>query len=139
MDANVFTYGSLMFEPVWKRVVRQRYASREARLDGYVRRKVRGEEYPAVVPAAGCAVTGLVYFNVNPADLQRLDRFEGRWYHRRRESLLINDGSRIRGWVYVFREAFRDRLQVEDWDPSEFSRRGLHRFLKRYPGFERSG
>ena len=39
---HVFTYGSLMFEPVWGGVVAGRYRSMPAVLPGYRRQRVRG-------------------------------------------------------------------------------------------------
>ena len=40
---NVFTYGSLMYEAVWTRVVRGQYASVRARLAGFRRLAIRDE------------------------------------------------------------------------------------------------
>lgn len=138
MDGNVFTYGSLMFAPVWSRVVTRRYRSQPARLVGYVRKKVRHQEYPAVVPAGDdTEIAGVLYLDIASADLDRLDRFEGPCYCRQRELLLLADGSRTPGWVYVFREAFRDRLESRGWDPRQFRRHGLKRFLAAYEGFRR--
>lgn len=138
MSVNVFTYGSLMFEPVWTRVVQGRYRSTAARLFGYVRKKVREEEYPAVVPAeAEAEVHGVLYLNVALYDLQRLDRFEGPRYRRRQTALILPDGGRSPGFVYVFREKYRDQLDSEEWDPQEFSRTGIYKFLNHYEGFGR--
>jgi gamma-glutamylcyclotransferase (GGCT)/AIG2-like uncharacterized protein YtfP len=139
MAVNVFTYGSLMFEPVWDRVVQGRYRSMAARLFGYVRKKVRGQEYPAVIPGeAPAKVHGVLYLDVAPGDLERLDRFESPLYRRRQAPLLLPDGSRRPGFFYVFRAEFRGRLDSEDWDPQEFSRSGIQRFLAGYEGFGRS-
>lgn len=139
MAINVFTYGSLMFEPVWGRVVRGRYRSMTARLFGYVRKKVRGQEYPAVIPGeASAEVHGVLYLAVAPGDLERLDRFEGPLYRRRQAPLLLPDGSRRPGFLYVLRTEFRDRLDSEEWNPQEFSRSGIGRFLAGYEGFGRS-
>ena len=116
-----------------------RRALMAARLFGYVRKKVRGQEYPAVIPGeASAEVHGLLYLAVESGDLERLDRFEGPLYHRRQASLLLSDGSRRPGFLYVFRAEFRDRLDSEDWDPQEFSRSGIQRFLAGYEGFGRS-
>lgn len=48
MKQHLFTYGSLMFENVWRRVVSGRYRSTPATLHGYRRQRVRGEDYPAL-------------------------------------------------------------------------------------------
>ena len=51
-SVNVFTYGSLMYEAVWSRVVRGQYPWVAARLPGFRRLAIRDAAYPAVVPGA---------------------------------------------------------------------------------------
>ena len=58
MSAHVFTYGSLMYAPVWERVVVGRYQAAQASAAGFRRHAVRGETYPGVVSAAGGLVLG---------------------------------------------------------------------------------
>lgn len=83
MDRHIFTYGCLMFDPVWTRVVGGRYKKRTARLDGFCRRRMHGQIYPAVVPCSAEAhVEGVLYLDVDEADIGRLDRFEGKYYKR---------------------------------------------------------
>ena len=50
MSVHIFTYGSLMFDGVWSKVVDGIYEKVGARLYGYQRRKIRGEIYPTVLP-----------------------------------------------------------------------------------------
>jgi hypothetical protein len=60
---NVFTYGSLMYEAVWARVVRGQYASARA---GW-RLPAPGDPqriYPAVVPDAQAEVLGRLWFGI---------------------------------------------------------------------------
>ncbi|HEX8884050.1 MAG TPA: gamma-glutamylcyclotransferase family protein, partial [Noviherbaspirillum sp.] len=77
MSANVFTYGSLMFAEVWQPLVSGRYPSGPAVLAGYRRFAVPGVTYPGIVAAPGQEVAGLLYRDVAPDDLARLDLFEG--------------------------------------------------------------
>ena len=82
---SVFTYGSLMFDPVWSRVVAGSYERCEAILQGYDRKAVRGETYPVLMPSSALSqVQGVVYCNVSSADLARLDHFEGEYISGRR-------------------------------------------------------
>lgn len=132
---HVFTYGSLMFEPVWSLVVRGRYQASSARLSGYQRRVVIGQTYPGLWPGkADCNIEGVLYHNVTDADVGRLDRFEGRYYQRRTLSCVSN-GERVEAAVYVFRPQFGRLLGNRCWDPVQFAQRGLPRFLARYRGF----
>ncbi|MCX5753855.1 MAG: gamma-glutamylcyclotransferase, partial [Candidatus Krumholzibacteria bacterium] len=45
---NLFTYGSLMFDEVWSRLVRGDYLQRPGRLHGFTRRQVCDDVYPVI-------------------------------------------------------------------------------------------
>lgn len=130
---DVFTYGSLMFDPVWRRVVAGACPSEPARLAGWARRRVRGETYPALVPQAGGRVEGVLYRQVAPDDLARLDAFEGDDYLRRDVTVLTAAGP-VTAQVYAWK-AGNARLLDEDWLPTRFLEEGMARFIERYPGF----
>jgi predicted nuclease of restriction endonuclease-like (RecB) superfamily len=36
---------------------------------------------------------------------------------------------------YVIKESYRDILEDAEWDPDDFQRRGLRRFIDSYAGF----
>jgi gamma-glutamylcyclotransferase (GGCT)/AIG2-like uncharacterized protein YtfP len=126
---NVFTYGSLMFDQVWSRVVSGSYRRADAVLRGHERRAVRGETYPGVIAAAGASVTGVVYFDVDAPDLARLDDFEGAPYERR-SVLLDLGGEELPAEVYLIRD--HDRLEPAPWDVAGFERAGIFEFLTGY-------
>ena len=135
---HIFTYGSLMFEPVWSAVVRGRYQSSPATLSGFVRRCVRNEHYPVIYPDSAAAdIDGVVYFDVASDDLLRLDRFEGEYYSRKplqlktaRQETLVADG-------YILKEEYSYIATEQPWDPENFRQTGLSAFLARYQGFGR--
>lgn len=128
----MFTYGSLMFDPVWTRVVRGRYDSVPARLPGYRREGVSGERYPGVIADPSGAVSGRLYLSVHADDLARLDDFEGPDYDRVEVTVSpARDGAS--GWsaeCYRWREP--SRLTGAPWDPVDFERRQLIAFLDEY-------
>lgn len=126
---NVFTYGSLMFDQVWSRVVRGNYRRAEAVLPGHERRAVRGETYPGVIAAPGASVAGVVYFDVAAADLARLDDFEGSPYERRSVVLELA-GQELPAEVYLIRDP--GRLEDSPWDVAGFERAGIFEFLSGY-------
>lgn len=115
---RVFTYGSLMFAPVWERVVGGRYRSLPARLHDYVRLAVRGASYPGIVEREGAQVDGLLYLDVDPADLDRLDAFEGSEYARRDLVVSLPDGSQNTAAAYVY--LLPAKLDEHEWDPARF-------------------
>lgn len=130
-QTHLFTYGSLMFAPVWERVVRGRYASSVETVKGFVRRGVTGEEYPAVIrsEAPDAVLSGRVYRNIQLADLQRLDAFEGDDYQR--ISTRTCNSEPVELYLYLQPQ----RMTAQDWDPEWFRKTGMEAFLSRYRGF----
>ena len=60
-------------------------------LNGYSRRCVKGECYPAVVTDKQGRVEGMVYLNVPDTAWERLDRFEGEMYTRQLVQIELSD------------------------------------------------
>lgn len=133
MPQHVFTYGSLMFAPVWQRVVTGSYRGESAELAGFRRFAIVDETYPGIVEAgaevdaeAGM-VAGVLYFDVNDTDLQALDAFEGSDYQRRTVQVTTSAGTLVTAQTYVFLSP--QRLARHDWDPAAFA---LARFMATY-------
>jgi hypothetical protein len=160
---HLFTYGSLMFPAVWTRVVAGSYRSLPASLPGFRRRRVRGEDYPGLERAdvrtagedpAAMSVDGILYLDVAPADLDLLDEFEGADYRRIEASAVVRreptaagrsalepgaavattapgPGAVLPAQTYLF--VSLAKLERGDWDPLEFERKRITRFLLTYP------
>jgi gamma-glutamylcyclotransferase (GGCT)/AIG2-like uncharacterized protein YtfP len=144
----IFTYGSLMFEPVWSRVVAGRYTSARAQVSGFARRKIRDVTYPAAIPRADSMIEGRVYqFSLGPdaqadaaqqaADIAALDHFEDVDYERVQVEVELLEplgsrpaGGKIASWIYVFREP--SRVLDEPWDVQWFAQTGIHEFIASY-------
>lgn len=127
MSANVFTYGSLMFAEVWQPLVGGRYLSEPAVLPGYRRFAVPGVAYPGIVAAPGQEVAGLLYRDVAPDDLARLDLFEGAEYRRDALPVTLADGSVLVAETYVWLD--HARLSDAAWLPEAFR---LREFIMTY-------
>jgi gamma-glutamylcyclotransferase (GGCT)/AIG2-like uncharacterized protein YtfP len=150
IGANVFCYGSLMFDAVWSRVVAGRYRAAPARVRGYRRFAVLGESYPAVVPWANAEVIGRMYFDVDAADVARLDLFEGAEYRRETVEVELLDpqvdpvastqlaphapraGAVATAGIYVF--LAQGRVAAQAWDASRFGAQQIERFIADYAG-----
>lgn len=133
---HLFTYGSLMFDAVWSRVVCGQYRHIEAVMSGYRRYRVHNENYPALIPGNALdVVSGRLYVDISAADLAALDAFEGDYYQRIPIRCVDADGSTVTAETYVFREQYRALLLDEDWDPQGFARAGLVEFLRDYGRF----
>ena len=160
MDA-LFAYGTLLFPPVLHAVVGRVPRSIAATLDGFARRRVAGELFPAIVEAPGERVAGVLYLTLDDRAWRRLDAFEGDLYERR--SVVVTPASRflpsdleapgagegvaipVRGderderravsaLTYVVRRDVRHRLSAELWDPEVFARDQLAAFAARLAG-----
>lgn len=127
MSKHVFTYGSLMFFEVWTRVVEGDYRSMRAHLDGHARFEVREQTYPGMVAQQNSQVEGVLYLDVDAADLARLDHFEGDDYVRATLEVACDDGIARASETYLYR--LTDRLQKTLWQPDGFA---MQRFLDTY-------
>ena len=129
---TLFLYGTLMFEPVWNRVVGGRYKAAPASISGWKRLRVIGEEYPALVPGSGI-IHGVARFDIEPDDVRLLDIFEGDYYERSRCEIVMENDQQCNGWTYVFREEYQHLLDpFRTWDPVHFVEHDLYKFLKRF-------
>ncbi len=124
MRYNVFTYGSLMFPAVWEQIVRAPCRSFPATLREYGRYAVADAAYPGMIAQAGSAVEGVLYLDVDPADVARLDAFEGNEYRRAAVQVRLADGRHMDAQTYLFTAI--DRLHYGAWDADAFD---IARFL----------
>jgi gamma-glutamylcyclotransferase (GGCT)/AIG2-like uncharacterized protein YtfP len=135
---NIFTYGSLMFPSVMRAVTGREFPSRKARVENYVRFKVKGESYPGLTPSEGSVTGGVVYLDVDALSVRRLDDFEGEMYERMEVRADALDGESITANTYVIRAQYRDRLSSAEWDPARFEADDLREFMAGYRGFHRT-
>lgn len=135
--SHVFTYGSLMFDQVWSRVVQGRYQSRQASLSGYRRCGVKHEHYPVIYrDSEASEIVGVVYLDVNSEDLLRLDRFEGGYYVRIPLKIRAAGDLKLLAETYVLKDQYRHIASAEQWDPEVFETSGITPFLRKYQGFQ---
>lgn len=127
---NVFTYGSLMFPEVWTRVVRGVYRSAVGTVTDCRRHAIAQETYPGMVraePDSGASVTGIVYFDIDPADVVALDAFEGADYRRETVDVTLDTGETVQADTYFYLPTAR--LLDDPWEPDAFQ---MQRFIATY-------
>ena len=124
---HIFTYGSLMFEEIWTRVVRGRYRAMPAIAPDHVRFAVRDETYPAMIASPGSQVAGVVYLNLDENDVKALDRFEGEDYRRCAIDLTLADAGALVAETYL--HVNPTRLSQDPWIPENFD---MQRFIASY-------
>ena len=128
MTGNVFTYGSLMFDEVWRQVVNGIYRSEAATLHHHQRHALTGLSYPGVVATPGLQVQGRLYFDVSAEDMARLDAFEGAEYRRDALQVMLASGAAVSAWTYIWLDP--QRLSGQPWQTETFR---LREFLQTYP------
>lgn len=136
---HCFTYGTLMCPDIMARMSGRSWPSTPARLTGYRRFAVRGEDYPGIRPVSlGPAhVDGVLYLDLDDAALARLDAFEGEQYLRCRVTVettgpAYDPRQFMTAEAYVFRPSFGAMLSPQPWDLASFNMDGKARFLARY-------
>lgn len=138
--AHLFSYGSLMWADILARVCGPEIpldaAPQPATLADHVRRPVRGQDYPALVPATGQSVSGMLWKDLPDAIWPRLDAFEGETYERIEVLVTVADGSWQRAWAFAFKPGFVQQLGEGEWDEAAFAGEGKARFIARYIGFD---
>ena len=131
--AHIFTYGSLMFVPVWHKLVKGNYAATKGVLYNYARRCVKEEDYPVIFKASE-KVKGVVYYDVSDEDIKTLDDFEGEFYERITVDIVTHTQT-IQAEVYVLKEAYFSIIDDKLWSEEVFEKEGMKRFLENYKGF----
>ena len=134
---HCFTYGTLMCADIMAAVCGHPVRGEAATACGFARHPVRGEAYPGMRPRPGQTVDGVLYRNLAPSALERLDAFEGAQYERKTITVRLPDGSSIDADSYVFRSTYRHLLEPGPWDFQRFLRTGRPRFVNRYVGYAR--
>lgn len=113
---NLFAYGSLTERRTFSKVIGRIPPNPvPATLHGY-RMYETTIGYPIVLPEAGAAVTGLVYYSLTQADWKRLDEYENLNdqppAHHRKLVTLEGAHGRINAHVYVGNlHFFRTRIK----------------------------
>ena len=134
---NLFAYGTLMDPEIMRQVSGFESRSAEAVLQDYVRKALRGEVYPAITAREGVSVEGVLYFDLPPKAVERLDRFEGALY-RRTEVVAFLEGSKrekVEALAYVIAPEHLDRLSDRDWSFERFLQTGKGEFQRHYHGY----
>jgi gamma-glutamylcyclotransferase (GGCT)/AIG2-like uncharacterized protein YtfP len=135
---NVFTYGTLMFPEVWRAVVGREFATVGGIATGFEVFRVKDAVFPGIVEAGQRSVRGVIYLDVDPNSIKRLDKFEDDFYERRSIWIDCEDGQRLAADAYVVPESNRRVLTDEVWDRESFVASGaLDHFINRFAGFGR--
>jgi len=130
---NLFTYGVLMHPELLRELTGRRFASEPAILRDYRRPAVVKEGYPrfpAIVPAPGASVEGVLVRGIDRESFEILDRFEEvdlGLYTRESVAALDEAGRSCEAFAYVAGPRLEGCLEGT-WEPTEF----LDRYYETY-------
>ncbi|KAH8766905.1 AIG2-like family-domain-containing protein [Hyaloscypha sp. PMI_1271] len=143
-DHTAFFYGTLMAPEVLHRVcygpgavgndpaktfLASQLLVQPAILHDYCRHRVRGCDYPGIVPETGHTVRGTFVTGLTDGDIFRLDAFEGNEYERIKVKVELVEvsGRFVEASTYMY-AAGEECLEKKEWSYEEFRRDKIHRW-----------
>jgi gamma-glutamylcyclotransferase (GGCT)/AIG2-like uncharacterized protein YtfP len=127
---RLFAYGTLMWPEVLEAVIGRQLDGSPATLSGYLRLRVKGEHFPAVIASDADAVEGVLYENLCAEDFGHLDRFEGEEYDRKVVRI-----SGVDAQVYVLAACCHHLAEQHPWHAAEMQPEHLAAFCREYKGW----
>ena len=144
MSANLFVYGTLLFDEVVEMLTGKRFESCEARLSNHIRRTVSDYDglapYPGIILSDGDYVDGRVLYNLSATALEAIEHFENTppEYEIVKLEVSLLDGSREDALCYRLLPEMHDSL-AGAWEPDEFRQNHLEYYInERLPAYLRS-
>lgn len=125
-EHSCFFYGTLMHHKILERVTgSNRHHYIPAILDGYCRSKLKGLDYPGIIQQPGSSVHGMLVKHITPAELERLDLFEGDEYVVQSVHVsALENGSVHPCLAYVFMD--HSLLEHVEWEFDTFEKEKIH-------------
>ncbi len=127
---HLFTYGTLMFPEVWKRISIDRFPSQPAKLPGYAIYRVKDAVYPGIISAdKESVVDGVLYDGIDEDTLFELDTYESNFYERIPVLAYTADGLQVECQAYIVPNSRHEMLSNEPWDADQFREQELEKYL----------
>jgi len=130
--SKLFCYGTLCFPDIMRSVTGVVPGNCPASLDDYACYELYGVDYPAIVPDTGACVTGILYSELSPRQLRRLDHYESSQYERVLLDVIDNQLQKHKAWVYVLNPRYCYRLRNRAWSLELFASNHLEKYISRH-------
>jgi len=128
---SLFTYGTLMFAEVWRRIGIGEFQSQPATLQGFAVYRLRDATLPGMFRTSnGDQTSGLIYHGLDEDVLFELDAYESDLYKRIAVQATAADGQVIDCQAYVIPESRRKALTDKPWDATWFKQHELANYLR---------
>jgi len=130
-STQVFTYGSLMFENVFEGVTGERCQNQRATLKQWSRHALLNKTYPGAVTNRDqlAQIDGVLWLQVSDLALLKLDSFEGCPYCRELVTVLTENGTPQKAWIYRWVD---ESLICGEWDVAKFTQQHQADFLSQH-------
>ncbi len=127
---NLFTYGTLTFPEVWKRIAVRECPAQRAVLSNFAIYRVRNAVFPGIIRSEEKdSVEGILYSDVDEETLFELDAYESDFYDRESVWVTTANLERVEAQVYLVPPSHRQMLTHEPWDAAWFAEHELERYL----------
>ena len=129
----LFAYGTLRAPELLQSVIGRRIEGNPAVLEGYICRRVKHTDYPAITQRTGSSTQGSVYWGIDAPAWRRLDAFESNLYERSVVEISHADAASAMAYTYVIADAYKKHLTDEVWVLEHFRLSHLNRYLSQFP------
>ena len=111
---NLFAYGTLMIEDIFLSITGQNFKSSTGIINNYICCQVKNKNYPGLISGEG-KVSGIIYYNLPPEIISKLDTYEGQEYHRQKVSVNTTESKQITAWCYLYKTELKTNLLNTSW------------------------
>lgn len=119
----IFTYGALMYQPIWLSAVEHHCNPIPAVAQGYLRVSVNDSQRCSLVTASPQArVSGMLYAGLNLSHVRALDDYIGELFERKEIEVITASETYI-AQSYMLKDKYSHFLRAYNWDQREFERK----------------
>jgi hypothetical protein len=127
-----------MWPDIWRHTVRNDYVVKDAQVSGFKIRKVKKENYPAIIRSHSDEdsnkqdiVKGKVYFDINPQDFIRVQEHIGIHFDIIDGVCFTADSDiPISSKIFLWKTEHRTLLSSEEWTKEWFEEKALGHYRK---------
>jgi len=124
----VFTYGTLMYQPLWLKIAEHQRLPIPAVAKGFARCSIENSLSCSLVPAAGGHVAGMLYGGLSESEVARLDEYTEDLFERV-QLQVVTPNEKIVAYSYAIKREFEGRILPKTWNQRRFEHFGLLRLL----------
>ena len=131
MSVKLFVYGTLLFEPVWLRLIGRVPSLKKGVVYGWTRKSIKGVSYPAICREDKGSVLVALIIGLTEDEMRIVDAYEDVGYAKTQVEVVLEEGIEM-ALSYVREDDSCSDL-LGDWTPEDYLASGaLEIFLARW-------